>query len=66
MKRVLLRIAYWINERYNTIEVKEDSFIRFKGMYFAIWSIDYSSELGKLDSLKIEAMRGSEDKMRLI
>lgn len=55
IKRILLRIAYWINKKYGTIEIKFGDLFKFNGKYYIIDKTELIEEIGKLEVIKIKA-----------
>lgn len=55
IKSLLLKISYWINKRYETIEIKHNDLIKYQGQYFVIVKTQLSQEVGCINSLNIEA-----------
>ena len=56
MKRILLKIAYLINNHYYTTEIKEGNYIKCKGLYFQIQSLSLTRDISCGDELEIKAI----------
>ena len=63
MKQILLKIAYWINKHYHTIEIKNTDIIKYEKHYYSINELSVELEIGCCDVLKIEAF-GIERQLR--
>jgi|GEM_PF-2308388 len=55
IKKYLLKLAYWINKHYKTIEIRHQDYIKFGNNYFAIVQLTHSQEIGCSDVLDIKA-----------
>lgn len=53
IRKILLRIAYLINKRYHTIEIKYNDIIKYQDNYYTIVSTRLSQKVGCIDTLDI-------------
>jgi len=56
MKSLLLKIAYWINKHYRTIEIESLDLIKCNNQYYSITKLNCKSEIGCCDVLEIIAL----------